>query len=192
MSKLNGRRLTTALLLLALAGFAAGCGGGNSAGGPTLSATPERRPELDLETVKRAVNGSWVEDVPAADGKGKPQDWRFFYNEPKEMEIVEQKVEGDAATVVVNMKTRSAPRSPVQMSLEGQLRLHMRLETEVFIREWDVVEVENISFKYTMQQPPLPPPGGPSPEDGASPPAIPPAIPTEKPGASPPSRNSKG
>jgi len=182
--KLIGRRLTVALLLFALSACAASCGGGNSAGSPGLSATPEKRPELDLETVKRAINGAWIEDVPAADGQGKPANWRFAYNEPKDIEIVEQKIEGDAATVVVNMKTRSHPRDRRQMSLEGQLRLHMRLETEVFIREWDVVEVENISFKYTMLQPP-PSPG---PEGSASPAASPSASPS----ASPTKRDAKG
>jgi hypothetical protein len=158
----------------------AACGGGNSAGGPVLSATPERRPDLDLETVKRAINGAWVEGVPAADGQGKPQNWGFAHNEPKEIEIVEQKVEGDKAVLVVNMKTRSHPRDRRQMSLEGQLRLHMRLETELFFREWDVEDVENISFKYTMLQPlPSPPPGeGP---EGVPPP---PTIPTASPSAS--------
>lgn len=185
MSALIGRRLAIALLLSALAACA-GCGGGNSAGGPTLSATPEKRPDLDLETVRKAINGAWVEDVPAADGKGKPEDWRFYHNEPKEIEIIEQKVEGDTATVVVNMKTRSAPRDRVQKSLEGQLRLHMRLETELFFREWDVAEVENISFKYTMLQPPP----SPSPEGGASPAASPSASPGA--GPSPAKPGAKG
>ena len=73
------RRLTIAPLLLALAACA-GCGGGNSAGGPRLSATPEQRPELTLDTVRKAINGAWVEGVPAADGQGKPEDWGFQYN----------------------------------------------------------------------------------------------------------------
>jgi hypothetical protein len=181
---LNGRRLTIALLLFASACCAASCGGGNSAGGPGLSATPEKRPELDLETVKRAINGAWVEGVPAADGKGKPENWRFAYNEPKEIEIVEQKIEGDRATFVVNMRTRSHPRDRRQLSLEGQLRLHLRLETEVFIREWDVFEVENISFRYTLLQP------SPGPEGGASPAASPPAPPSASPAPAKPDARS--
>jgi hypothetical protein len=167
--------------LSALAACAA-CGG-NSAGGPTLSATPEQRPELDLETVRKAINGAWIEGVPAADGQGKPANWGFANNEPKEIEIVEQKVEGDTAILVVNMKTRSHPRDRRQMSLEGQLRLHMRLETEVFFREWDVDDVENISFKYTMLEPtPSPSPSGsPSPAGGASPAPSPSASPSASP-----------
>ena len=152
MLTLTGRRLAVACALLALAACAA-CGGQNSAGGPLLSATPEQRPDLDLNTVRKAINGAWVEGVPAADGQGRPENWGFGHDEPKEIQIVEQKVEGDKATVVVDMKTRSTPRARRQMSLEGRLRLHMRLETEVFLREWDVEEVENISFKYTKLDP---------------------------------------
>jgi hypothetical protein len=174
---LNGRRLTVALLSFALAACAA-CGGGGTAGGPRLSATPEQRPELDLEAVREAVNGAWVEGVPAADGQGKPENWGFAHNEPKEIEIVEQKVEGDTATVVVNMKTRSAPRARRQMSLEGQLRLHLRLETELFFRRWDVEDVENISFKYTRLEPEPTPPPLPDPAGGASPAASPAASPS--------------
>jgi hypothetical protein len=182
---LNGRRLTVALLLLALAACAASCGGGNSAGGPRLSATPEQRPEIDINKV---INTAWVEAVPAADGKGKPAGWSFEDREPKEITVVEQKVEGDRATYVVDIKTRSHPRARLQMSLEGRLKLHMALRTEFIFREWRVTDVENISFKYTMlQPPPLPSPSGsPSPAGGASPAASPAASPSASP--SPPKR----
>ena len=175
-----GRRLTLALLLCAAAACAAGCGGGGqgSSASPTFSATPEQRPELTPEAVRKAINGSWIADVPAADGKDKPENWGFGYNEKKEIEIVEQKVEGDRATVVVNMKTRSNPRERRQLSLEGQLRFHLELEIDFIFREWDVTEVENISFKYTRLQPPSPPPGG-SPQalPGVSPEGAPPPPP---------------
>lgn len=165
-------KLLTLLLVCCVAFVAAGCGGGQgSSASPTFSATPERRPELTLETISKAINGSWVEGVPAADGKGKPENWKFFYNEPKEIEIVEQKIEGDRATVVVNLKTRSGPRDPNQRSLEGQLRLHLELGTDFIFREWDVENVDNISLKYTRLQP-LPTPAGlppASPSPGVSP-----------------------
>ena len=165
-------KLLTLLLVCCAAVFAVGCGGGSgSSASPTFSATPEQRPELTLDTVRKAINGSWVENVPAADGKGKPENWKFFYNEPKEIEIVEQKLEGDRATVVVNLKTRSGPRDPNQRSLEGQLRLHLELRNDFIFREWDVEEVDNISLKYTRLQPLSPPAGVPqgSPPPGVSP-----------------------
>jgi hypothetical protein len=154
--------------LTALAACAASCGGGNSAGGPGLSATPEQRPELDINKV---INTAWVEDVPAADGKGRPSSWDFEEREPKEITVVEQKVEGDRATCVVDIKTRSHPRDRRQMSLEGRLKLHMELRTEFIFREWRVTDVENISFKYTMLNPtPSPSPSGsPGSAGGASP-----------------------
>lgn len=175
---MNGRRLTVALLLSALAALAAACGGGNSSGGPVLSATPEQRPEIDINKV---INTAWVEDVPAADGQGKPSDWGFEPHEPKEITVVEQKVEGDRATYVIDIKTRSTPRARRQMSLEGRLKLHMELRTEFIFREWRVTDVENISFKYTMLGPPPPP----LPGEDVGPPPIPPPSPPASPAASP-------
>lgn len=152
------RRLTIALLLCAATACAAACGGGGQGSSPALSATPEQRPELTPDIVRKAINGSWVEAVPAANGTDKPENWGFGYNEKKEIEIVEQKMEGDRATVVVNMKTRSNPRERRQLSLEGQLRFHLELKTDFIFRQWDVTEVENISFKYTRLEPPSPSP----------------------------------
>lgn len=189
MFTLNGRRRAIALLLSALACSAAACGGGGSGGRPTLSATPEQRPDIDINKV---INTAWVEAVPAADGKGRPEGWAFDDSEPKEIAVVEQKVEGDRATYVVDIKTRSHPRDRRQMSLEGRLKLHMQLRTELIFREWRVTDVENISFKYTRHDPtppPLPSPGE-SPAGDASPAASPAASPS----ASPPAarRDSKG
>ena len=172
-----GRRLTIALLLCLVAACAAACGGGGQNSSPALSATPEQRPELTPDAVRKAINGSWIEAVPAADGKDKPENWGFGYNEKKEIEIVEQKMDGDRATVVVNMKTRSNPRERRQLSLEGQLRFHLELRTEFIFREWDVTEVDNISFKYTRLQP--------SPSPGGSPPALPTGSPNSSPPNSP-------
>ena len=163
------RRKLILLLLLAAAACAAGCSGGGQNSAPVLSATPEQRPDLTLDTVRQAINGAWLRGVPAADGQGKPENWGFHSSEPKEIEIVEQKVEGDRAVVVVNMKTRSSPRDRRQMSLEGQLRLHLELETDFIFREWDVTEVENISLKYTLLQPAPTPAGLPQPSPGVSP-----------------------
>ena len=181
-SKMPASRLTFALLLCCAAACAAGCGGGQgSSASPTFSATPEQRPELTPEAVRKAINGSWIADVPAADGKDKPENWGFGYNEKKEIEIVEQKVEGDRATVVVNMKTRSNPRERRQLSLEGRLRFHLELQTEFIFREWRVSDVENISFRYTRLQPSPSPGGSPqaSPTGSAQPPppGLPPAPP---------------
>jgi hypothetical protein len=160
------RRLarSSALVLAALLAFcAAGCGGGNpSSAGVMPTATPEKRPDLTLNTIREVINHAWVDDVPAADGKGKPEDWAFESNEPKEIEIVEQKQEGDTATVLINIKTRSHPRARRQMSLEGQLRLQLKLESEFIFQEWRVRDVENISFKYTNLNPTPPPSPDPS------------------------------
>jgi hypothetical protein len=161
---------------LCAAAFGWACGGGGGGGQPQLSATPEQRPDIDINKV---INTGWVEAVPAADGKGRPASWGFAEREPKEITVVEQKVEGDRATFVVDIKTRSHPRDRRQMSLEGRLKLHMELRTEFIFREWRVVDVENISFKYTMLNPPPSPPDSPSP--GASPAQSPGTNPTASP-----------
>lgn len=161
------QKFLTLMLACCAAACAVGCSGGGqgSAAKPTFSATPEQRPELTHETIRNAINGTWIEGVPAANGTDKPENWVIERSEPKEINVVEQKMEGDRATVVVDIKTRSHPRARRQMSLEGRLRLTLELRTEFIFREWDVVDAENISFKYTK----LDPPPSPSPSPGESP-----------------------
>ena len=156
---MKGRRLTIALLLAAAtAGLgSAACGGQNSAGGPALSATPEQRPELSAESIRRDINGKWVRLKPA-DGKSEPRSWVFSPEEPKEIEVVEQKLGEDEASFLINMKTRTVPRARNPISIEGQLRLRYRLESGLVLRQWDIDEVENVSFVYTKLDPP-PTPG---------------------------------
>jgi hypothetical protein len=90
------------------------------------------------------------------------------------------------------MKTRSNPRERRQLSLEGQLRFHLELETEFIFREWDVTEVENISFKYTRLGPPPSPSPGELPPGGPPPPPVPGVSPQPSPGVSPqPSPSAK-
>ena len=183
------RRLTAAALLLCAAACVfSGCGGGQgSSGGPALSATPEQRPELSPASIREDINGEWVRLMPA-DGKSEPRNWVFDEDEPKEIEVVEQQIETDKATFLVNMKTRSVGRARNPISIEGQLRLHYRLESGLILRQWEIVAIDNISFKYTK----LDPPPGPSPAGGASPGptggASPQASPSPSPSPSPTGR----
>jgi hypothetical protein len=143
---MSRRRLTLALLPLLLA---TACGGG----APQQS--QDQRPEINLETIQRDINGRWVDGrVPAADGKSQPRGWAFDRDEPKQIEIVEQKIEGDRATFLINMQTHTAPRSREPLSLSGQLRLHYELQSGLVFRTWEIVRVENVSFKYVKETPP--------------------------------------
>ena len=179
MSTLIGRRLGIALLLVALAACAA-CGGGNSSGGPVLSATPEQRPELSAADIRDDINGEWVRLKPA-DGKSEPRNWVFDEDEPKEIEVVEQQIGPDKATFLLNMKTRTVGRARNPVSIEGQLRLHYELETGLLLRQWEITEIENISFKYTPLEPEPTPSGSPgagqSPSPSATPTPAPPSPP---------------
>ncbi|MDT7605485.1 MAG: hypothetical protein QOF61_3482, partial [Acidobacteriota bacterium] len=111
------RRLLLWLSLLSAATCVAACGGQRAAN----SAASDQLPALKLENVRQDINGKWVK-VPAADGKSKPLDpWVFDPSEPKQIEIVEQKIEGDRATFLINMQTHTGPHARSPMSLSGQL-----------------------------------------------------------------------
>ncbi|HVG28244.1 MAG TPA: hypothetical protein VM864_00850 [Pyrinomonadaceae bacterium] len=145
---MSRRRLTLALPLILLA---SACGGGAQ----QQQSAQDQRPEITLETIRRDINGRWVDGrVPAADGKSQPRGWAFDHEEPKQIEIVEQKIEGDRATFLINMQTRTAPRSRDPISLSGQLRLHYELQSGLVFRTWEIVRVENVSFKYVKETPP--------------------------------------
>jgi hypothetical protein len=113
----------------------------------------DQLPEIRLDSLREDLNGKWVK-VPAADGKSKPlNSWVFSRDEPKEIKILEQKIEGDVGTFLVEISTRSAPNSKNRYSLSGQLRLHYRLESGLVLRKWEIAQVENVSFKYVNEQP---------------------------------------
>jgi hypothetical protein len=103
-----------------------------------------------LESIREDLNGQQVE-VPAEGGASEPSSWRFFPNEPKEIEIVEKQVAGDKATFVIDLRTRTSPRAEQQgitKKLAGRLRLHYELHTGLVLRKWEIVRIENISFAY--------------------------------------------
>ena len=140
------RREFSLLLLLLLSALAGACG--------------ERRPppedllpEITLENIREDINGQRV-NVPAEDGASKPSSWRFFLNEPKEIEILDKQFAGDKATFVINLQTRTSPRAEQQgitKKLAGKLRLHYELKSYFVVRKWEIVRIENISFKYQKE-----------------------------------------
>jgi hypothetical protein len=135
------------LVLAALCATA--CGGGKQ------TSAPDERPPLNLDTISRDINGRGVE-TPSADGKSKPITWVFVPEEPKEIEVVDQKIEDERATFLINMKTRSVSNARNPRHLAGQLRLHYELQSGLVLRQWEIVEVENVSFTYVIEPPPSP------------------------------------
>lgn len=139
------RRAFPLLLLLILSALAGACEGGPP--------PEDRLPEITLESIRADLNGHRVE-VPAENGAAESSSWRFFPNEPKEIEIIEQQLAGDKATFVIDLRTRTSPRSEQQgvtKKLAGRLRLHYELQTGLVLRKWEIVRIENISFAYQKE-----------------------------------------
>lgn len=141
-----------ALILMSLA-----CGGpGPDENGQGQSA--ESLPQLTDEVIRERLNGIRFGPVPEESGASEPISWRFFEDEPKEISIVEKNIQGTSATVLLDIKTRSSPRSRDPKYLEGQIRTEWELTSGMVLRRWEVVRTENISVKYKNLPKPSPQP----------------------------------
>ena len=139
------RRELSLLLLSLLSALAGACEGGPP--------PEDRRPEITVEKIREGINGQRV-SVPAEDGASEPSSWRFFTDEPKEIEIVEKQLAGDKATFVIDLRTRTSPRAEQKgytKKLAGRLRLHYELKSYFVLRKWEIVRIENISFAYQKE-----------------------------------------
>jgi hypothetical protein len=131
-------------LLLACGGppsSSPGDGGAPSSGSSVL-------PEITDELFHERINDAWVREVPEENGIAEPISWNFDENEPKEITVVEKQVDGSHATIVLDIKTGSAPRARANRSLAGQIRTEWELRTGWVLRRWEIVDTENISMKY--------------------------------------------
>lgn len=129
-----------------LFGFS-GCGGpppSTSNGGAASTDIPELTDEL----INERINDAWVREVPEESGTGQPISWNFDHDEPKEIKVVEKQVNGTRATIVLDIKTSSAPRARANRYLAGQIRTEWELKTGWVLRRWEIVDAENISMKY--------------------------------------------
>jgi predicted dehydrogenase len=116
----------------------------------------DRRPEITVEKIAEHLNGQRVR-VPAEEGASEPSVWRFFPNEPKEIQIVEKEMAGDRATIVVDVRTGTSPRSEQQgihKRLSGRLRLYYELHTYLAVRKWEIERIENLTFAYEKEPEP--------------------------------------
>jgi hypothetical protein len=146
----------TLLLSLALASW--GCGSSASTSDSGQAPPPsDGRPELSEETIIERINGVNVNEIPDEAGVGQPIHWRFFFREePKEIVVIEKKIDGDRATVVLDIKTQTGPRAREPRQLAGQIRTEWELKTGWVLRRWEVVDAENISMKYKNLPKPVP------------------------------------
>ena len=146
---LRNVRLSSFLILLLIGSF--GCA--PSSPQPDDSS---RLPELTDAIINEQINYIRVTDIPEEEGKSGPISWRFAEDEPRELRIVEKNVDGPHATVVLDVKTTSSPRSPIHRILAGQVRTEWALRSGWVLRKWEIIDSENISMKYKDLPKPLP------------------------------------
>lgn len=112
------------------------------------SAAANELPDITEEMIRERINGTRVRDVPEESGTAEPIIWNFDEDEPKEIAVVEKQTDGERATLVLNIKTKSAPGVRNPRSLAGQIRTQWQLRTGWVLRRWEIVKTENISLKY--------------------------------------------
>jgi hypothetical protein len=116
---------------------------------------PNDLPEITEEIIRERINDAGVWEVPEENGAAEPISWRFDEEEPKEIAVVEKKLDGTRATIVLDIKTRSAPGWRNPRSLAGQIRTGWELKTGWALRRWEIVRTDNVSMKYkNLPKPP--------------------------------------
>lgn len=135
------------MLVLCAALITAACGGPNNTS-PDSASSGDAPPELTDELIRERLVGSAVWEVPDASGIGRPITWHFIQSEPKDVVIVDRQVNGNDATVTLDIRTTSSPRSREKRYLEGRLRTEWHLRRGMVLRRWEIVGTENISMTY--------------------------------------------
>ncbi len=146
--------LGLALLLACSFGCAPSSSQLDSKQNPSDSASNDL-PELTEEVIREQINNTRVRQVPEENGTAEPISWSFDEEEPKEIHVVEKQMEGERATLLLDIKTKSTPNAREQRYLAGQIRTEWELKTGWVLRQWEIVKTENISMKY--RNPPKPP-----------------------------------
>ncbi len=146
--------LGLALLLACSFGCAPSSSQGDGNQNGSVSAS-NNLPEITDETLREEINDAYVREVPEENGASEPINWGFDEEEPKEFTVVEKQMEGERATITIDIKTQSAPGARSPKYLAGQIRTKWELQTGWVLRKWEIVETENISMKYkNLPKPP--------------------------------------
>lgn len=136
-----GVRLSMVAALLLVA-FLIGCTP------PPPDADAEHTPQLTKEIIDERINDARVFEVPPENGNGEPISWSFDFDEPKEVTVVEQDIQATRATIILDIKTQSAPRARNLRTLAGRLRTDWALKSGLVTRRWEIVSTDNISMTY--------------------------------------------
>ncbi|HEX8286767.1 MAG TPA: hypothetical protein VF556_02155 [Pyrinomonadaceae bacterium] len=135
-----------------------GCAPSSSRGDGTQSnssSASNELPEITDETIRKEINEVYLREVPEENGAGEPISWRIDEDKPKEFTVVEKQMEGERATIILDIKTQSAPGARSPRYLAGQIRTEWKLQTGWALRKWEIVRTENISMKYkNLPKPP--------------------------------------
>lgn len=99
----------------------------------TLLTGCSSHPKITLEAIQK--------DIVEKDTDEGFMSWTFHKNEPREISIAKSKYEGDKAEIIIDIKTERTAIFRVQMA--GKLRLHY----EWISKEWNLIRVENLTFK---------------------------------------------
>ncbi len=153
----HASRATLVLGLSLLLAGSFSCGGPPSSQGDQSGVDSASNAVLEItdEMIHERINDAWIREVPEENGAGAPISWNFDQNEPKEIAVVEKQVEATRATIVLDIKTTSSPRSREPRYLAGQIRTEWELRTGWVLRQWEIVRSENISMKYrNLPKPP--------------------------------------
>ena len=143
-----------AVLLLA-GSFGCAPSASQGEGSSSASSASNDLPELTEDVIRERINQAGVREVPEESAAAEPINWSFDEDEPKEIAVVEKRIEGERATVVLDIKTRSTPNARNQRYLAGQIRTEWALETGWALRRWEIVGTENISMKFrNLPKPP--------------------------------------
>jgi hypothetical protein len=91
------------------------------------------QPEITPEVVDRTIVGKMVGEESSA--------WRFLPDEPRDIFILEQQVDGNKVVAVVQIETQSSKNKAL-----GRLRLHYYHAGQ----EWRLQKVDNLSFSLVL------------------------------------------
>ena len=148
------RTRVSTLILTAVMAICFACG--SPASQPDGASAADGVPQLNDDTIRLRLNETRVWDIPEENGSSDPISWRFFEEEPKEIAVVEKQIDGNRATIVLDIKTTSTPRARDPRYLAGQIRTEWELRTGWVLRRWEIVNTENISMKYRNLPKPTP------------------------------------
>lgn len=107
------------------------------------------RPTISNAKIYKDIVGKTLKEIPSETTGSDLISWTFAENEPKEIEVLEKKFIGDEARITIKMLTQDADSN--NNSKWARLRGNLRLHYERIAGDWLLTEVENLTFKYIIQ-----------------------------------------